>query len=102
MQSLPENFKVDDILPEHFKPQDIMKLYEIKTPYSAHVSLYRWQQYKELNTLHGMRGLFPPNHLTRTAWLDILRERVETSDVGDLNKQSHNWIMRQHPKPFKK
>jgi hypothetical protein len=79
---------------------EIKKEYEIKAPYSAHVSRYHWQQYKELNTLHGIRSLFPPNHLTRTAWIDILRERVETSSVGDINKQSHS-CMPYRPKPFK-
>ena len=82
--------------------EDFKKLYEIKAPYGAHVSHYHWQQHKELNTLHGIRSLFPPNHLTRTAWIDFLRERVETSSVGDLNKQSHSWIMGYRPKPFKK
>jgi hypothetical protein len=62
------------------------KEYILQAPFSHHVSKWRFQQFIVDTVLKQLRNLFPDNYST-IKWLDFLRERVEMSNVDDLNNQ---------------
>ena len=66
------------------------KEYIIDLPFSNHVSKWCFQQFIEETCLKQFRNLLPDNY-PKTKWIDILRERVEKSEVGYLHNQDQSW-----------
>jgi hypothetical protein len=66
------------------------KDYLMQSPFTHHVSKWHFQQFIVETNLKAFRGLFP-NKYPKGKWLDILRGRVENSNVDDLNNQEPKW-----------
>ena len=64
--------------------------YVLQSPFTHHVSKWHFQQFIEETSLKQFRNLLPDNY-PKKKWIDILRERVEKSEVGYLHNQEQKW-----------